>query len=130
MVDHGINFFYRMRQDFVVPPGAEHYACMVDLLGCAGRLDEAMELINCMPMEPSAVVELEFGNDDSYTLLSNIYANARRWKDVARIRYLMKNTSVKKRPGCSWIQGRKGAATFFVGDRSHPQSQQIYETLA
>ncbi|KAL1329809.1 hypothetical protein HN51_046993 [Arachis hypogaea] len=155
MVDHGINFFYRMRQDFGVPPGAEHYACMVDLLGRAGRLDEAVKLINCMPMEPSAVVwvallsacrihsnvelgelaasrlgELESGNDGSYTLLSNIYANARRWKDVARIRYLMKNTGVQKRPGCSWVQGRKGTATFFVGDRSHSQSQQIYETLA
>ncbi|XP_061357917.1 pentatricopeptide repeat-containing protein At5g16860 [Gastrolobium bilobum] len=155
MVDHGINFFYRMSKDFGVDPGAEHYACMVDLLGRAGRLGEAMKLINEMPVEPTPVVwvallsacrihsnvelgefaanrllELESGNDGSYTLLSNIYANARRWKDVARIRYLMKHTGIKKRPGCSWVQGRKGIATFFVGDRSHSQSQLIYETLA
>ncbi|KHN12612.1 Pentatricopeptide repeat-containing protein [Glycine soja] len=155
MVDHGINFFNRMSKDFGVDPGPEHYACMVDLWGRAGRLGEAMKLINEMPMEPTPVVwvallsacrlhsnvelgefaanrllELESGNDGSYTLLSNIYANARRWKDVARIRYTMKRTGIKKRPGCSWIQGRKGVATFYVGDRSHPQSQQIYETLA
>ena len=74
--------------------------------------------------------ELELENDGTYTLLSNIYANARRWKDVARIRSLMKHTGIKKRPGCSWVQGKKGTATFFVGDRSHPQCQQIYEILA
>nr|GMD21842.1 pentatricopeptide repeat-containing protein At5g16860 [Ipomoea batatas] len=43
--------------------------------------------------------ELEAENDGSYTLLSNIYANARRWKDVARIRSLMKYSGIKKRPG-------------------------------
>lgn len=155
MVDHGIDLFYRMSKHFGVDPGAEHYACMVDLLGRAGRLGEAMRLINEMPMEPTPVVwvsllsacrvhsnvelgefainrllELEAENDGSYTLLSNIYANARRWKDVARIRYLMKRTGIKKRPGCSWVQGRKGIATFYVGDRTHSRSQQIYETLA
>ncbi|KAK9278733.1 hypothetical protein L1049_028309 [Liquidambar formosana] len=155
MVDQGIEYFNGMRKEFGVVPGVEHYACMVDLLGRAGRLDEAMKLIKGMPMEPSPIVwvallsacrlhanvelgeyaanqllELELENDGSYTLLSNIYANARRWKDVARIRYLMKHTGIKKRPGCSWVQGKKGTATFFVGDRSHPQSQQIYEILA
>ncbi|QCE01620.1 pentatricopeptide repeat-containing protein At5g16860 [Vigna unguiculata] len=155
MVDQGIDFFNRMRKEFGVEPGPEHYACMVDLWGRAGRLGEAMKLIDEMPMEPTPVVwvallsacrlhsnvevgelaakrlsELESGNDGSYTLLSNIYANASRWKDVARIRYMMKRSGIKKRPGCSWVQGRKGVATFFVGDRSHSQSQQIYETLA
>ncbi|CAL0308420.1 unnamed protein product [Lupinus luteus] len=155
MVDHGINLFYRMSDDFGVPPKEEHYACMVDLLGRAGRLGEAVKLINGMPIVPTPVVwvallsacrmhsnveigefaanrllELESENDGSYTLLSNIYANAKRWKDVARIRYLMKHTGVKKRPGCSWVQGREGFATFYVGDRSHSQSQQIYEILA
>lgn len=43
---------------------------------------------------------------------------------------MMKRSGIKKRPGCSWVQGRKGVATFFVGDRSHSQSQLIYETLA
>ncbi|WJX17078.1 Pentatricopeptide repeat-containing protein [Trifolium repens] len=155
MADHGINLFYRMSKDFGVEPGAEHYACMVDLLGRAGRLGDAMRLINDMSMKPPPVVwvallsacrihsnvelgefaakklsELEADNDGTYTLLSNIYANARRWKDVARIRYLMKRTGIKKRPGCSWVQGKKGLETFYVGDRTHSQSQQIYETLA
>ncbi|XP_077228940.1 pentatricopeptide repeat-containing protein At5g16860-like [Tasmannia lanceolata] len=155
MVDHGLNYFTSMSRDFGVAAGVEHYACMVDILGRAGRLDEARELIEGMPMEPSAVVwvallsacrihanvelgeyaaqrllQLESENDGSYTLLSNIYANAGRWRDVARIRSLMKKAGIKKRPGCSWVQGKKGTASFFVGDRSHPQSQQIYAVLA
>ncbi|OMO51523.1 hypothetical protein CCACVL1_29746 [Corchorus capsularis] len=155
MVDQGIRFFNTMHSDFGVIPGLEHYACMVDLLGRAGRLSEALEIIESMPMEPTAIIwiallsgcrihgnvelgeyaanklqELDSENDGTYTLLSNIYANARRWRDVARIRSLMKNSGVKKRPGCSWVQGKKGTATFYVGDRSHPQFEQIYELLA
>ncbi|XP_043706622.1 pentatricopeptide repeat-containing protein At5g16860 [Telopea speciosissima] len=155
MVNQGMDYFNIMGSEFGVVAGVEHYACMVDLLGRSGRLDEAVELIKGMPMKPSPIVwvallsacrthanvdlgeyatkrllELESENDGSYTLLSNIYANAGRWKDVARIRSLMKKTGIRKRPGCSWVQGKNGTATFYVGDRSHPQSQQIYEVLA
>lgn len=155
MVDQGMKYFKSMSRDFGVVPGIEHYACMVDLLGRSGHLNEAMKLIKEMPMDPSPIVwvallsacrlhtnvelgeyaagqllELESENDGSYTLLSNIYANARRWKDVARIRSLMKHSGIKKRPGCSWVQGKKGTTTFFVGDKTHPLSQQIYDLLA
>jgi pentatricopeptide repeat protein len=154
MIDQGIEFFNSMSKEFGVIPGQEHYACMVDLLGRAGRLNEAMELIEGMQMEPSSIVwvallsgcrihanvelgehaakqllELNSENDGSYTLLSNIYANARRWKDVARVRSLMKNSGIRKRPGCSWVQGKKGTTTFYVADKTHPQSKQIYEIL-
>jgi pentatricopeptide repeat protein len=30
----------------------EHYICMVDLLGCAGRLEEAENMIKAMPCKP------------------------------------------------------------------------------
>ncbi|XP_010549831.1 PREDICTED: pentatricopeptide repeat-containing protein At5g16860 [Tarenaya hassleriana] len=155
MVDQGMEYFNRMEKDFGVVPGSEHYACAVDMLGRAGRLDEAFHLIEEMPMDPTFVVwvallngctihgkvqlgehaerklsELASNNDGSYTLLSNLYANARRWKDVARIRSLMKHTGIKKRPGCSWVEGIKGTATFFVGDRTHPRTKEIYQILA
>ncbi|CAD5171221.1 unnamed protein product [Musa acuminata subsp. malaccensis] len=154
MVDEGLDYFHNMGKDYGVDAGAEHYACVIDLLGRAGRLDKAWEMTKNMPMKPTSVVwvallsacrthanvelgeyalgqllELEPGNDGSYTLLSNIYANAGRWRDVARIRSLMKKSGIKKRPGCSWIQEKKGTVTFFVGDRSHPQSKQIYALL-
>lgn len=37
-------------------PGLEHYSCIVDLLGRAGRLDEAMKFIDSMPVEPDGAV--------------------------------------------------------------------------
>ncbi|ESQ41681.1 hypothetical protein EUTSA_v10012670mg [Eutrema salsugineum] len=155
MIDQGMKYFNRMKTDFGVSPGPEHYACMVDLLGRAGRLDAALRLIEKMPMEPPPVVwvallsccrihgkvelgeyaarkitELASNNDGSYTLLSNLYANARRWKDVARTRSLMRHKGIKKRPGCSWVEGIKETAKFFVGDKTHPRSNEIYQVLS
>ncbi|KAK4362715.1 hypothetical protein RND71_017956 [Anisodus tanguticus] len=146
MVDQGMNYFNNMNGDFGVVPGAEHYACMIDILGCAGRLDEAMKLIECMPMEPNSVVwvallsacrvhknvdlvehaaaklsELESENDGTYTLLSNIYVNAKRWKDVARVRSLMKHSGIRDLD----VVGFKGRRL----DRSHPMSEKIYDLL-
>lgn len=154
MVDQGIHFFNNMMKDFGVAPGVEHYACMVDLLGRAGRLNEAMKLVNNMPMEPNSIVwvailsacrlhgnvelgehavnqllELKFENDGLYTLLSNLYASAGRWKDVAKIRSLMKHSGIRKRPGCSWVQGKNGTATFYVGDKSNPMAEEICRLL-
>ncbi|XP_011620442.1 pentatricopeptide repeat-containing protein At5g16860 [Amborella trichopoda] len=154
LVDHGWLYFNSMTKDSGVRPGVEHYACMVDLLARAGRLNEAQVLIGSMPMEPSAVVwvallsacrthahvelaelasqklmELDSENAGTYTLLSNIYANAGRWGDVARVRALMRKAGIRKRPGCSWVQGKSGTATFYVGDRSNPDSDKIYEVL-
>lgn len=154
MVDQGLDYFDSMSRDYGVAASAEHYACVIDLLARSGRIDKACKTVKDMPMEPTAVVwvallsacrvhsnvelaeyalnklvEMNAENDGSYTLISNIYANARRWKDVARIRYLMKKSGIKKRPGCSWVQGKKGTASFFVGDRSHPLSPHIYALL-
>ncbi|WCJ41559.1 Pentatricopeptide repeat-containing protein At5g16860 [Euphorbia peplus] len=154
MVDEGIKYFDIMRAEFGITPRQEHYCSMVDLFGRAGRLDEAMNLINGMPMEPDPLVwtallggcrkyanvkigefaantlmQLEFESDGSYTLLSNMYANAKRWDDVSRVRSLMKHSGIRKRPACSWVQDKKGTATFFTGDRAHPQSKQIHEIL-
>lgn len=154
MVDQGLSYFDSMSADYGLTPRAEHYACAIDLLARSGRLDKAWRTVKDMPMEPTAVVwvallsacrvhsnvelaehalnklvEMNAENDGSYTLISNIYATAGRWKDVARIRHLMKKSGIKKRPGCSWVQGQKGTASFFVGDRSHPLSPQIYALL-
>ncbi|PWA84462.1 hypothetical protein CTI12_AA159350 [Artemisia annua] len=154
LVNEGLEYFDTMTREFGIVPGVEHYACVVDLLGRAGQLQKAMKVIEEMPMEPSPVVwvallgscrvhtnvelgeyasskllELGCENDGTYTLLSNIYANAKRWKDVDKVRYSMKDTGIRKRPGCSWVQGKTGTATFYVGDKTHPLSQEIYNLL-
>eukprot|EP01018_Ginkgo_biloba_P039326 Gb_30732 [translate_table: standard] len=154
LVDEGRLYFDSMYQNHCITPNADHYACMIDLLGRAGHLDEAEEIIKNMPFEPDAVVwgallgacrihgNMELGkhaaecllalepqNSATYVLLSNIYAAAGRWDDVASVRKSMKVRDVKKKPGCSWIEVKNRVHAFLVEDRSHPQTEEIYAML-
>ncbi|XP_057816350.2 pentatricopeptide repeat-containing protein At1g11290, chloroplastic-like isoform X2 [Cryptomeria japonica] len=52
-----------------------------------------------------------------------------RWDEVQMVRRLMKDREIKKIPGCSWIEGHKTVHAFCAGDRSHPQTQEIYAKL-
>eukprot|EP01018_Ginkgo_biloba_P019043 Gb_02373 [translate_table: standard] len=154
LVDEGRKYFACMSQDYYITPRMEHYACIVDLLGRAGCLDEAQDFIQNMPLEPGSSVwgallgacrihcnielgelvaerifDLEPDNAGYYVLLSNIYAAAGRWDGVAKVRTMMKDRGLKKTPGCSLIEVNNRVHAFLVGDRSHPQSELIYETL-
>lgn len=51
LVNEGRQYFDSMMRDHGITPGADHYACLIDLLGHAGHLDEAEEFINNMPFE-------------------------------------------------------------------------------
>ncbi|GAA0152088.1 hypothetical protein LIER_10657 [Lithospermum erythrorhizon] len=135
-------------------PDIDHYACMVDLLGRVGELDEAKYLIESMPMAPHAGVygsllsasrtykridlgefaatklfELEPDNSGNYVLLSNIYASEGRWTDVETIRGLMKTHRVKKTGAWSSVEYKGKMHKFIVGDRSHERSGDIYQIL-
>ncbi|KAJ3708743.1 hypothetical protein LUZ61_012448 [Rhynchospora tenuis] len=154
LVDVGLKYFESMSKVYGVTPRAVHYACVVDLLGRTGQLDKAWMTICNMPLEPTPMVwiallsvcrihknvnlaelaleklvEAGSDSDSSYTLLSNIYANAGRWKDAAQIRTKMKKSGIIKQPGCSWVESKTGITTFLVGDKSHPRSKEIYELL-
>ncbi|KAF6161543.1 hypothetical protein GIB67_009422 [Kingdonia uniflora] len=154
MVDIGVKYFKMMRNKFRLIPKVEHYGCMVDLFGRAGRLEEAHELIKSMPMEPHPIVwgtllsacrihgnvklaeeiaicllELEPENCANYVLLSNIYSKAGRWEEVGKLRNIMKEKGVVKKPGCSSIEVNNGVNEFLAGDRAHPQCKEIYKTL-
>eukprot|EP01018_Ginkgo_biloba_P025611 Gb_06576 [translate_table: standard] len=154
LVDEGRHHFDSMSIDYGIIPEADHYSCMVGLLGRAGCLDEAEDLINKMPFEPDAVIwggllaacrlynnmelgkrvaeylfELEPQSSAAYVALSNIYASCGSWDYVAKMRKLMKDKVLKKEPGCSWIEVKNKVHVFIVEDQSHPQTKQIYETL-
>ncbi|OAY80007.1 Pentatricopeptide repeat-containing protein ELI1, chloroplastic [Ananas comosus] len=154
LVDEGREFFHSMEKDYSIEPKIEHYGCMVDLLGRAGLVDEAYELIRSMKIEPDTVMwgsllaacrqhkNLALGetianfllsngiaNSGTYVLLSNIYAAVGNWEEVARIRTLMKESGVQKEPGCSSIEVGSKVFEFVVGDLSHPKSKEIYKML-
>ncbi|KAK0604372.1 hypothetical protein LWI29_015007 [Acer saccharum] len=50
----------------------EHYACMVDILGRAGLLEEAVEFIEKMPITPSA--SFQSGHSHSHTHSQTLHA--------------------------------------------------------
>lgn len=127
-VEEGWHYFERMRYEYSLLPSPDHYACMVDLLSRAGRLKEAYELLNSMPVEPHAgawgallgacklhcnielgeviaacLLELEPHNAGNYVSLSNIYAAADRWSDVSLVREKMNERGVRKITGHSCI---------------------------
>ncbi|CAI0382071.1 unnamed protein product [Linum tenue] len=146
-VKEGLQLFESMKSKYLVNPKTEHYSCVVDLLGRAGKLNEAMNLIRDMSVEADACVWgallgacrihnrldmaevvakklllLEPENTGHYILLSNIYSSQGRWRDVAALRSNMRVQSLSKSPGCSWIEVEKKVHTFTGGDiTSHPE---------
>lgn len=147
-------YFDAMLKTYGITPEIEHYSCLVDALGRAGRIQEAENVIASMPFEASAsmyrallgacrtkgdtetakrvadkLLALDPSDSSAYVLLSNIYAASRQWDDVTDARNMMKLKNVKKDPGFSWIDVKNKVHLFVVDDRSHPQTGLIYEKV-
>ncbi|KAL6583989.1 hypothetical protein OROMI_003278 [Orobanche minor] len=130
LVEEGYFHLNSMIRDYGIKPGQKHYACIVDLLGRAGRLQEAERFIVNMPIEADVLVwktllaacqvhggghetgklaaekimELEPTDAGAYISVSNIFAEAGEWENVVEIRRSMKETGVrKKEPGRSFV---------------------------
>ncbi|XP_037411931.1 pentatricopeptide repeat-containing protein At2g29760, chloroplastic-like [Triticum dicoccoides] len=154
LVEKGRDFFLSMTVTYRIAPNVMHYGCMIDLLGRAGKLREALETIGKMPMKPSSAIwgtllaacrvhgnseigelaaehllELDPENSMAYVLLSNLYAKSNRWGDVRWLRQVMMEKGIKKEPGCSLIEMNGTIHEFVAGDRSHPMSEEIYSKL-
>ncbi len=54
LVTKGLKYLSQMQNLYGIEPKLEHYACVVDMLGRAGQLSEALKLILEMPEEPDA----------------------------------------------------------------------------
>lgn len=154
MVEDGLNYFYSMDKIYGVMPREEHYNCIIDLLGRAGKLKEVEDFINSMPFEPTAfgwcsflgackthgdkeraklaadkLMKLEPENSGAHVLLSNIYAKERQWEDVRCLRKMIRDGNMKKLPGYSWVDIGNETHVFGVEDWSHPRKKEIYEKL-
>ena len=133
-VDEGQMYFDQMVRIYDIKPTMEHYGCMVDLLGRAGLIDEAYEIIKNMPMEPNSVIIRSFLGacrthgrnfclDDNlrklllklepelganYILAANVSILSGFWNDAADLRVAMKQKGLKKVPGRSWLEVNSG----------------------
>ncbi|PHT48156.1 hypothetical protein CQW23_12364 [Capsicum baccatum] len=128
LIDKGIEVFTSMVHTYSNEPTADHFSCIVDLLGRAGYLDEAEKLVKDRHVNVDSnvwwtlfsscaaygnvrlgriaagfLLETEKNNPTVYVLLSNIYASAENWEDSANVRKLMNKCGVLKQPGRSWI---------------------------
>ncbi|WOL02097.1 hypothetical protein Cni_G10816 [Canna indica] len=129
LVEAGQRYFDSMRRDYNICPTIRHYGCLVDILGRAGLLREAYEVIIGMPIECNGVVwrtllgacrvhgdlelgkivqkhleEMEPDHSGDYMLLSHIYAKAGHWDDVLKVREAMRERRVQKpEPGNSAV---------------------------
>lgn len=154
LVEEGRKYFSLMNTNFNLCPKLKHYSCMVDLLGRAGLLQEAEELINSMPSKADAVVwgalffacyihknvlmgeraasklvELDPHDSGIYVLLAKMYRESNMWEEAGKAQNMMKERGLEKTPGCSSIEVNGSVYEFIVRDKSHPHSKQIYDCL-
>ncbi|KAK7244015.1 hypothetical protein RIF29_38832 [Crotalaria pallida] len=128
LIEEGWNLFNTMSSQYGIKPEADHYACMVDLLGRAGLLDEAIDLVRSMPIKPHSgvwgailgaskthghlelaklaaqhITELDPANAAPYVELSNLYSAVGEKIEGDLVRKAKNLKGIKKNPGCSWI---------------------------
>ncbi|XP_078438201.1 pentatricopeptide repeat-containing protein At4g13650-like [Wolffia australiana] len=154
LVDEGLALFSSMEGEFRVLPEIEHCVCIVDLLGRAGRIEEAEKFVEEeMPVQANDLIwrsllsscrihgqvalgkkaaerllEADPEDDSAYVLLSNVYAGGRRWADVEKLRRKMEQTGTRKKPGWSWIRVKNSVSVFGTGEEGlmfHPQATEI-----
>ncbi|XP_076888844.1 pentatricopeptide repeat-containing protein At2g46050, mitochondrial-like [Bidens hawaiensis] len=129
LVTEGLHYFESMTKDYKIMPELEHYTCLVDLLGRAGQLDEAYNVLVSMPMLPGPdtlgsfighckvyknsklakwagekLLKLEPNKNVNYAVMSDTLACSGKWSDVVMVREMMRDNCGSKEPGFSWLE--------------------------
>ncbi|KAA8528572.1 hypothetical protein F0562_035927 [Nyssa sinensis] len=153
LINEGRKCFADMTK-FCVIPEAKHYACMVDMLGRAGLLYEAYDLIKNMPTKPNDGVwgalllacrihghgelgeiaannlfQLEPEHTGYYILMSNIYAASSKWHEVGKLRQNIKSRGLRKPAAFSVIEFGKEVHGFHTADQLNPYSREVYKRV-
>ncbi|WVZ61298.1 hypothetical protein U9M48_011199 [Paspalum notatum var. saurae] len=155
LVEKGRDIFKSIYHVYGVEPTIEHCSCLVDLLGRAGYVRGAKEIVDgmqqcmrdeailgtllgaCM-MHNDVEVAREVGKDlarfdpsgsGGYTLLANVFAAHGMRDETANVWKIMRGSSMKRTPGFSQIEVNLRNHVFYSGDQEHPQHTEIYEML-
>lgn len=154
LVSDAYQYFLLMWKKYGITPGIQHYGCMVDLLSRSGRLEEAVELVNNMPMKANDVVwrallgasrthgnievaelaakrliELVPNDSSAYVLLANIYGYKGQFGSAQNMWKIMKEKDVLKKTACSYIELQCQLYEFTAGDTSHPHAMETLLVL-
>ncbi|XP_042490140.1 putative pentatricopeptide repeat-containing protein At1g56570 [Macadamia integrifolia] len=154
LVCEGLKYFKSMVTGYGITPNQEIYGCVVDLLGRAGKVKEAYELIENMPFKPDETVwgallgackaygdsnlgklaaqkllDLRPSCIETYVILSNIYAADGRWGEFAKTRKLIRSIGNRKEAGRSWIEVGNKVYSFVVGEKVGLHIELVYNAL-
>lgn len=154
LVEEGLKYFDELSRDDSIKLREDHYTCLVDLCGRAGRLKEALEVIEQLPSTESAFIwgallsrcnvygdsetgklaaikllGIEPKSSGTHLSLLKLCASNGKWKEAAKLRTQMKDRGLKKQPGCSWIEVGNRVHVFLVGDESHYETEVIHSLL-
>ncbi|KAK9155900.1 hypothetical protein Sjap_003380 [Stephania japonica] len=152
--DEGWEIFESMSRDHKIKPRAMHYACMIELLGREGLLDEAFSLIEDAPFSPTKnmwaalltacrihrnfelgkfaaekLYKMEPEKLSNYIVLLNVYNSSGRFEEAKSVIQTLKDRRLRLLPACSWIEVGKKPHFFLFGDKSHVQTEEIYKKL-
>lgn len=152
--EDGIRLFIEIEPIYGLKPILEHFVCMVNLLGRAGCLSEAMNFINRSPfsdlpllwrtlvsvsklmanskfsmLASKCLLDLEPKDAGSYILVSNMYAAQGMLGEAAKVRTTMNDLKLSKEAGCSWIEIDNKLHHFVASGKDHPESEEIYAKL-
>ncbi|KAJ7956685.1 Pentatricopeptide repeat [Quillaja saponaria] len=153
MVQEGLQVFEQMITLYGLVPQLEHYACVIDLLSKAGMVQEAETFIeekmggvgggdaNVWGALLSAcrihknvevgdrvwkkLADMGVADCGTHILSYNIYREAGWDLEANRVRRLISEAGMKKKPGCSVIEVDNAVQEFLAGDLCHPQAQEI-----
>ncbi|XP_076955138.1 pentatricopeptide repeat-containing protein At2g27610-like [Bidens hawaiensis] len=154
LLEDGLFHFNSMVKDYGITPRTDHLACMVNLFSRKGLTKLAYEFINDFREEPDKVVWrcllsgckknkdydlgkyaaekiLRIDRDDvsAHIMLSNIYAESKKWDEIVKIRKLMKEKVLKKESGYSWIELMNRSNLFCSGQDAGFEGDRVVEVL-
>ncbi|KAL2937859.1 hypothetical protein RDABS01_021308 [Bienertia sinuspersici] len=149
-VNQAKEYFMLMSERYKIKPSIKHYNCMVEVLGRAGLLKEAEQLIRQMPIDPDAIIwgsllsscrnhgdiemaieagkricEIDCNDSSAYVLVSNIYAASGQFENAIQQRVLMKEKHVPKEKGCSSIEINGEVQEFASGGMLNHEMQDL-----
>ncbi|KAG6699254.1 hypothetical protein I3842_08G058700 [Carya illinoinensis] len=140
MVNEALIYFEMMQKEYKIKPVTDHFACLVDMF----KMDfEPTEFIwsrliaGCQShgnlelgfYTAEQLLELKPKDTETYVLLLSMYLSVGRWKDVSRVRKMMREKKVGKLQDWSWINIKDRVYSFKPKDKSHFHSADIYKSL-
>ena len=155
LVLEGCYHFNSLRPNHGIEPTIDHYNGVVDLLGRAGHLNEAIDILHMMPFQENiigwttlldhckthgdleqgercfhSVLSIDQNNCAAYVIMSRIYAYVGRWEDAKRLEDLRLSSTSWKKPGQAFLEIDNNVYDFVVGDKNNmEQYHDMYAKL-